>query len=145
LEKADLDDIGLKFLNVLARIGRISYRSISLNIGLTTKIVKSRVDRMLEAKVIEKFLVKINPFLDAKVKSRTFHEKVLQRIYEELNEQFMLSYDMSAQEDSIVLLLGSEDAAGIESIRYRIESSEGSAPGQCVITHKNDLPSGMGR
>jgi hypothetical protein len=39
--------------------------------------------------------------------------------------QFMLSSDMSNQEDSIGLLLGSEDAVGIESIRSRIESSEG--------------------
>jgi hypothetical protein len=62
-------------------------------------------------------------FLDVKVKDRSQHQKVLQRIYEELHEHFMsLSSDMSSQEDSIGLLLGSEDAIGIESIRSRIES-----------------------
>jgi DNA-binding Lrp family transcriptional regulator len=61
LEKANLDGTDLKILNLLARNGRISYRSIGLTIGLTTKSVKSRVYRMLAAKVIEKFLVKVNP------------------------------------------------------------------------------------
>jgi len=271
LEKANLDGTDLKILNLLARNGRLSYRSIGLTIGLTTKSVKSRVDRILAAKVIEKFLAKVNPsvigyektwafalrknelnqelvdrinlvgdiqyqfevmggvigfdlaikggseekvellfsslksillgliqsrnrdvahklsqtdfaimkqlirnprmeigdvatattispktvrrrlekmirnhvlefsiqpnpdamkgnivfFLDVKVKSRNQHQKVLQSIYEELHGQFMLSSDMSNQEDSIGLLLGSEDAIGIESIRSRIESSEG--------------------
>jgi hypothetical protein len=46
---------------------------------------------------------------------------IRKRIYEELHEHFMLSSDMSNQEDSIGLLLGSEDVIGIESIRSRIE------------------------
>lgn len=64
-------------------------------------------------------------FLDVEVKDRSHHQKVLQRIYEELHDHFMLSSDMSSQEDSIGLLLGSEDAIGIESIRSKIESFEG--------------------
>src|SRR5215208_6207568 len=56
LQKYSLDGTDLKILNLLARNGRLSYRSI----GLTTKSVKSRVDRMLAAKVIEKFLAKVN-------------------------------------------------------------------------------------
>lgn len=288
MEKANLDGTDLKILNLLARNGRISYRSIGLTIGLTTKSVKSRVDRMLAAKVIEKFLVKVNPsvlgyektwafalrknelnqelidrinlvgdiqyqfevmggvigfdlaikegtedkvnilfsslkstllgliqsrcrnvaqelsqtdyavmkqlvgnprmeigdiatataispktvrrrlerliashvlefsiqpnpeamkglivfFLDVKVKSRNFHEKVHQKIYEELNEQFMLSSDMSNQEDSIGLLLGSEDAAGIESIRSRIESSEEVHQADAFLPIKLTCPQG---
>ena len=63
-------------------------------------------------------------FLDVKVKHRSQYQKVLQRIYEELHEHFMLSSDLSNQEDSIGLLLGSEDAIGIESIRSKIESFE---------------------
>jgi DNA-binding Lrp family transcriptional regulator len=268
LQKVSLDGTDLKILNLLAKNGRLSYRSIGLTIGLTTKSVKSRVDRMLAAKVIERFLARVNPsvigykriyafalrkgklnqelldrinlvgdiqyqfevmggvigfdiaikegtedkfellfnslkpallglirsrnrevshnltqtdytimkqliknprmeigdiaaattispktvrrrldkmirnhvlefsiqpnpdamkgyivfFLDVKVKNRIDHQKVLQKIYEELHEHFMLSSDMSNQEDSIGLLLGSEDAIGIEYIRSRIES-----------------------
>lgn len=269
LQKVNLDSTDLKILNLLARNGRLSYRSIGLTIGMTTKSVKSRVDRMLAAKVIERFLAKVNPsvvgykttyalalrknnlnqellerinlvgdiqhqfevmggaigfdiavkegtedkielllsslkpallglirsrnrevsqklsetdftvikqliknprmeigdiaaattispktvrrrldkmvrnrilefsiqpnpdamkgyivfFLDVKVKDRDHHQKMLQKIYEELDDHFMiLSSDMSNQEDSIGLLLASEDAIGIESIRSRIES-----------------------
>ena len=269
LQKYSLDGTDLKILNLLAKNSRLSYRSIGLTIGLTTKSVKSRVDRMLAAKVIDRFLTRVNPsiigykricafalrknkltqelldrinligdiqyqfevvggvigfniaikegvedkielllnslkpallglilsrnrevshkltqtdytimkqliktprmeigdistatatspktvrrrldkmtrnhilefsilpnpdamkgyvmfFLDVRVKNRGNHQDVLQRIYEELHEHFMpLSSDMSNQEDSIGLLLGSEDATGIESIRSRIES-----------------------
>ena len=95
--------------------------------------VSRRLEKMIRYHVLE-FSIQPNPnamkgyivfFLDVKVKSRNQHQKVLQSIYEELHGQFMLSSDMSNQEDSIGLLLGSEDAIGIESIRSRIESSEG--------------------
>jgi DNA-binding Lrp family transcriptional regulator len=269
LQKVSLDSTDLKILNLLAKNGRLSYRSISLIIGMTTKSIKSRVDRMLAAKVIERFLAKVNPsvlgykwiyalalrknnlnqellerfklvgdiqyqfevmggalgfniavkegtedkielllsslkpallgvirsqnrevsqkltetdytiikqlirnprmeirdiatetsispktvhrrldkmirnhvlefsiqpnpdamkgyivfFLDVKVKEIGHHQKLLQKIYEELDDHFMiLLSDMSNQEDSIGLLLGSEDTIGIESIRSRIES-----------------------
>jgi DNA-binding Lrp family transcriptional regulator len=269
LQKVSLDSRDLKILNLLAKNGRLSYRSIGHAIGMTTKSVKSRVDRMLAAKVIERFIAKVNPsvvgynrtyalalrknnlnqellerinlvgdiqhqfevmggaigfdiavkegtedkielllsslkpallgvirsqnrevsqklsetdytiikqliinprmeigdiaaattispktvrrrldkmvrnrvlefsiqpnpdamkgyivfFLDVKVKDRSHHQKVLQKIYEVLDDHFMiLSSDISNQEDSIGLLLGSEDAIGIESIRSRIES-----------------------
>jgi DNA-binding Lrp family transcriptional regulator len=271
LQQLTLDDTDLKILNMLAKNGRLSYRNIAHTIGLTTKSVKSRVDRMLAAKVIEKYLTRLNPsvigyketcalalrknelnqevverinlvgdiqyqfevlggvmgfdiaikegtedkielllnslkpallgmirsrnrpvshkltqsdyaimkqliknprteiadistvtaistktirrrldkmmknhiiefsiqpnpdsmkgyivfFLDVKIKSRTYHQDILQRIYEESHERLMLSSDMSSQEDSIGLLLGSKDTFGIESIRSRIESFNG--------------------
>src|SRR5918996_6018605 len=61
LQKYSLDSTDLKILNLLAKNGRLSYRSIGLTIGMTTKSIKSRVDRMLAAKVIERFLAKVNP------------------------------------------------------------------------------------
>lgn len=286
LQKFSLDGTDLKILNLLAKDGRLSYRSIGLTIGLTTKSVKSRVDRMLGAKVIERFLARVNPsvigykeicafalrknnlnrelldrinlvgdiqyefevmggaigfdiairegtedkielllnslkpvllgvvrsrnrevphnltqtdyiiikqliknprmeigdiaaaaaispktirrrldkmtrnhvlefsiqpnpdamkgyivfFLDVKVKDKSHHQKVLQRIYEELHEHFMLSSDMSNQEDSIGLLLGSEDAIGIESIRSRIESSDGVEQANAFLPTKLACP-----
>ena len=272
LQKFTLDNIDLKILNLLSKNGRLSYRNIGLTIGLTTKSVKSRIDRMLAAKVIDRFLTRLNPsiigykeicalalqrnklnqelldrinlvgdiqyqfevmggvigfdiaikegtedkvelllnslrpallgiirsrnrevshnltrtdhtivkqliknprmeigdiaaatvispktvrrrldklvrnhvlefsiqpnpdamkgyivfFLDVRVKDKSHHQKVLQRIHEELHGHFMLlSSDMSNQEDSIGLLLGSEDTIGIESIRSRIECFDG--------------------
>jgi DNA-binding Lrp family transcriptional regulator len=61
LEKINLDSIDLKILNLLARNGRQSYRSIGHAVGLTTKSVKSRVDKMLSSSVIDRFITVINP------------------------------------------------------------------------------------
>src|SRR5215207_9694772 len=57
LQKYSLDGTDLKILTLLAANGRLSYRSI----GLTTKSVKSTVDRMLVARVIDRFLTRVNP------------------------------------------------------------------------------------
>lgn len=46
---------------MLARNGRLSYRNIANTIGMTTKSVKSRVDKMISEKVIERFITQINP------------------------------------------------------------------------------------
>lgn len=56
-----LDDIDLKILNSLGRNGRLSYRNIAYAIGLTTKSVKVRVDRMISGNVIERFIALVNP------------------------------------------------------------------------------------
>ncbi|MGH9982469.1 MAG: AsnC family transcriptional regulator [Nitrososphaeraceae archaeon] len=56
-----LDNYDLKILNLLARNGRLSYRTIAKSVGMTTKSVKSRVDKMLSEKVIERFVTQINP------------------------------------------------------------------------------------
>lgn len=58
---ANLDNTDLKILNMLARNGRLSYRSIGVTIGLTTKSVKARVDKMLSSRIIDRFLTIINP------------------------------------------------------------------------------------
>lgn len=56
-----LDDIDLKILNSLGRNGRLSYRNIAYAIGLTTKSVKVRVDKMISGNVIERFIALVNP------------------------------------------------------------------------------------
>ena len=56
-----LDDIDLKILNSLGRNGRLSYRNIASAIGLTTKSVKARVDKMISGNVIERFIALVNP------------------------------------------------------------------------------------
>src|ERR671918_67563 len=60
LPRLNLDSTDLKILNMLARDGRLSYRSIGAAIGLTTKSVKSRVDKMLSSGVIDKFVAVVN-------------------------------------------------------------------------------------
>jgi DNA-binding Lrp family transcriptional regulator len=56
-----LDDIDLKILNSLGRNGRLSYRNIAYSIGLTTKSVKTRVDKMISKNVIVRFITLVNP------------------------------------------------------------------------------------
>jgi DNA-binding Lrp family transcriptional regulator len=61
LPRLILDDIDLKILNSLGRNGRLSYRNIAYAIGLTTKSVKVRVDKMISGNVIERFIALVNP------------------------------------------------------------------------------------
>lgn len=70
--KLGLDDTDLKILTLLAKNGRLSYRAIAHAIGLTTKSVKSRTDRMLETRVIEKFVAVVNPSLAGYEKTYSF-------------------------------------------------------------------------
>jgi DNA-binding Lrp family transcriptional regulator len=56
-----LDEIDLKILNLLGRNGRLPYRNIAHTIGLTTKSVKARVDKMISGNVIERFITLVNP------------------------------------------------------------------------------------
>jgi DNA-binding Lrp family transcriptional regulator len=46
---------------MLARDDSSSYRSIGVAIGLTTKSIKSRLDKMPTSRVIDSFLAIVNP------------------------------------------------------------------------------------
>jgi DNA-binding Lrp family transcriptional regulator len=59
--QTDLDKIDLNILATLARDCRTSYSSIGSQIGLTSKSVKARVKNMVRSRVIEKFIVRVNP------------------------------------------------------------------------------------
>jgi DNA-binding Lrp family transcriptional regulator len=56
-----LDKNDLTILPTLARDCRTSYSSIGSQIGLTSKSVKARVKKMVLSRVIEKFVVRVNP------------------------------------------------------------------------------------
>ncbi|MGA7044327.1 MAG: AsnC family transcriptional regulator [Nitrososphaeraceae archaeon] len=56
-----LDKNDLTILPTLARDCRTSYSSIGSQIGLTSKSVKARVKKMVGSRVIEKFVVRVNP------------------------------------------------------------------------------------
>jgi DNA-binding Lrp family transcriptional regulator len=128
----DLSQTDYTIMKQLIKNPRMEIRDISAATSISPKTVSKRLDKMIRYRVLE-FSIQPNPdamkgyivfFLDVKLKNRShYHQKVLRRIYEELHEGFMLlSSDISNQEDSIGLLLGSEDTIGIESIRSRIES-----------------------
>jgi DNA-binding Lrp family transcriptional regulator len=126
-----LTETDYTIIKQLIRNPRMEIRDIAAETSISPKTVHRRLDKMIRNHVLE-FSIQPNPdamkgyivfFLDVKVKDSDHHQKVLQKIYEELDDHFMiLSSDMSNQEDSIGLLLGSEDTIGIESIRSRIES-----------------------
>jgi DNA-binding Lrp family transcriptional regulator len=61
LQALILDNNDLKILTLPGINGRISYKNIARTIGLTTKSVMTRVDKMFSAKVIERFIVLIIP------------------------------------------------------------------------------------
>lgn len=56
-----LDKTDLKILSTLAKNCRSSYNSIGAEVGLTSKSVKARVKKMLHHRVIERFVVRVNP------------------------------------------------------------------------------------
>ena len=56
-----LDKTDLTILSTLARNCRSSYNSIGSKVDLTSKSVKARVKKMIHQRVIEKFVVRVNP------------------------------------------------------------------------------------
>ncbi len=56
-----LDERDLKIIRILSKDCRESFMSIASAVGMTSKSVKARVDRMISTGVIEKFVVKVNP------------------------------------------------------------------------------------
>jgi DNA-binding Lrp family transcriptional regulator len=61
VQRLILDKTDQKILTLLARNGRLSYRNIANRMGLTTKSVKLRVDKMISGKMIKRFNACANP------------------------------------------------------------------------------------
>jgi DNA-binding Lrp family transcriptional regulator len=61
VQRLFLDDKDLKIISILSKDCRESFMSIGSAIGMTSKSVKARVDRMISTGVIEKFVLKVNP------------------------------------------------------------------------------------
>jgi DNA-binding Lrp family transcriptional regulator len=136
LQKYSLDGADLKILNLLASNGRLSYRSIGLAVGLTTKSVKSRVDRMLAARVIERFLTRLNPSVIGynlicafALRKNKLTQELLNRInlIGDIQYQFevmggVIGFDIALREgteDKIELLLNSLRPALVGQIQSR--------------------------
>lgn len=117
----------------LVRNPRAEVRDIAVAAAISSKTVRRRLDALISDRVIE-FSIQPNPdtmrgyivfFLDVRMENKSYQQKVLEKIYEELDGQLMLSSCTSNPEGALGLLLGCEDAVGIESIRNKIESFEG--------------------
>jgi DNA-binding Lrp family transcriptional regulator len=63
LKRSTLDELDARILNSLSRNCRVSYNSLGNEIGLTTKSVKARVEKMQSSGVIDSFIVKLNPLV----------------------------------------------------------------------------------
>ena len=61
VQRLFLDEKDLKIIRILSKDCRESFMSIGSAIGMTSKSVKARVDRMVSTGVIEKFVLKVNP------------------------------------------------------------------------------------
>ncbi|MGH9984560.1 MAG: AsnC family transcriptional regulator [Nitrososphaeraceae archaeon] len=61
MERLILDKIDLNILATLTRDCRASYSSIGSLIGLTSRSVKARVKNMVRSRLIERFIVRVNP------------------------------------------------------------------------------------
>lgn len=126
----------MKILNILARNGRSSYRSIGVAIGLTTKSVKLSVDNMLSSGVIDRFLAVVNPsiigykktYFIALWKNKISHE-IIDRIslVGDIHYRFevlggVMGFGITAKEENeekIQLLLGSLRSAFVGLIESR--------------------------
>jgi Lrp/AsnC family leucine-responsive transcriptional regulator len=79
----ELDETDRKILEALHENGRISYTDLGKQIGLSRVAIQSRISAMMEAGVIERFTVVINPakvgnqvsaFFNVDIEPRYLHE-----------------------------------------------------------------------
>ncbi|MGN6629026.1 MAG: AsnC family transcriptional regulator, partial [Candidatus Nitrosocosmicus sp.] len=56
-----LDKVDLKIIYLFSNNSRMSFRSMSSDIGLTSKSIKARVEKMISRKVIKSFFLIVNP------------------------------------------------------------------------------------
>ena len=63
MQRQYLDAIDIKIINILSRDCRQSFMSIGSIVGLTSKSVKSRVDKMISTGIIQEFVVRVNPVM----------------------------------------------------------------------------------
>ncbi|MGN6823008.1 MAG: winged helix-turn-helix transcriptional regulator [Candidatus Nitrosocosmicus sp.] len=56
-----LDKVDLKIIYLFSNNSRMSFRSMSSDIGLTSKSIKARVEKMISQKVIRSFFLIVNP------------------------------------------------------------------------------------
>jgi DNA-binding Lrp family transcriptional regulator len=88
MEKLVLDKTDLDILAILARDCRTSYNKIGSLTGLTQKSVNARVKNMVSSRVIERFVVRVNPaafghrtaFVLVRTNNGITRDEVIQRV-----------------------------------------------------------------
>jgi DNA-binding Lrp family transcriptional regulator len=60
MQEYRIDEYDIYILRILARNCRASYRSISLDLGITTNTVKNRIKNLIENKIIRRYVIHIN-------------------------------------------------------------------------------------
>jgi DNA-binding Lrp family transcriptional regulator len=132
-----LDEVDLTILNLLARDGRLSYSKIANTIGLTTKSVKTRVDKMVKEKVISRFIVLVDPSILGYKITCTFairKNKLNQDILDKINLLGDIKYRFSViggvEGFSIGVRQSTED-----KLQLLLESLKSSLMGLMVQTH----------
>ncbi len=123
-----LDDIDERIVAWLARDARASFRAIGDAVGLSAPAVKRRVDRLLEAGVIERFAAVIDPgalgwstelFLELFCEGRT-PPATIQEVLSTYPE-VVGAYTITGDPDALVQLRAS-DTAHLERTLERIRS-----------------------
>ncbi len=82
-ELVKIDEIDKEIINLLNEDGRMSYRKISRDLGISVGTVHNRVDKLMKTGVIKKFVpmidhsrlgYKLTAIIGVRVKGRSFKE-----------------------------------------------------------------------
>ena len=63
MQQARVDGTDLQIIRFLARDSRTPYKSIAADVGITQGAAKERINKMISSRVIERFVVLINPII----------------------------------------------------------------------------------
>src|SRR5437867_2876287 len=63
LQQVRVDGTDLQIIRLLARDSRTPYKSIAADVGITSPAAKERINKMILSRVIERFVVLINPII----------------------------------------------------------------------------------
>lgn len=128
----DLTRIDYKIIKCLISNPRMEISDIARTTAISEKTVSRRLERMRQNRVLE-FSVICDPsamggyimvHIGVNVE-KSYYRQVLERIHAELQEYFILSSAMLNQDDTISLLLMSENVFTIDAIMTRVESYQG--------------------
>jgi DNA-binding Lrp family transcriptional regulator len=63
LQQTRLDNIDLQIIRLLSRDSRTSYNNIASKVGISSNATKERINKMVSNRVIQDFIVRINPVI----------------------------------------------------------------------------------
>ncbi len=134
----NLDEYDLKIIDLLARDSRMSYSQIGRILGLTRQTVKSRISRLEEEGIIERYTVKVSlksnrPVFFLKLRSDGKPEG-FSEIYRIGKDRYLVKLESEGDQD-IVRIATMYD---IEEIIPVVEHFESETPGIPKINFRCD-------